>query len=154
MKYMLIMSGRAAPDFFLSCHLRDVNPSKVIGAKSGVAFGTFPLPGFVSRFKTRKAKDVEAFGKDGVFPLDFARRTSHLFFVFLQFLRQHFVRGCGHLELLHPLHLLSVEQEGWKRETSMLFQVDSLRTAQRYQQINDGNDITNDLNIILRGCYS
>jgi hypothetical protein len=65
---------------------RYIDAVKVVCAEAGVAFGTLSLARFVARLETREAKDVEAFGEDGVFALDFARRTRHLFFVLLQLL--------------------------------------------------------------------
>ena len=64
-----------------------------MSTKPGVTLGALPLTRLVARLDAGEAEDVEALGQNGVFALDFARRTSHQLFHFLQFLVQDLVGG-------------------------------------------------------------
>ena len=64
-----------------------------MSTKPGVTLGALPLAGLVTRLNAGEAEDVKAFCQNGVFALDFARRTSHQFFHLLQFLVKDLVGG-------------------------------------------------------------
>jgi hypothetical protein len=61
----------------------------VVGSEGGVAFRAFPLPGFVARAQTVPAEHMEAFGEDGVFAFDLARRAGEGFLVLSNLLEHH-----------------------------------------------------------------
>lgn len=79
----------------------------VVGAKSAVAFRTFPLSRLVTCAQAIPAEYVEALCEYSIFTLYLARRTSQCLLILPQFLCHHFIQCFGEFDLLHTLDLAS-----------------------------------------------
>lgn len=79
----------------------------VIGAKSAVAFRTFPLSRLVTCAQTIPAEYMEALGEYSVLALHFTRWTSQCLLIFPQFLCHNFIQCFSEFDLLHTLDLAS-----------------------------------------------